>query len=507
MIKETRTLFAVCFDLHIHELESDVFVFLSLISTKNLMSTVTKWRIIIVIIALIQVISVQCIEHFNSPHQFGLHTSADDASYYAPGLNWVETGTWRDNSIGNSAYVQRPPILGFLHAISYKISSKHRAIVFFQFAFLLHLIASNLLFSRLLQKTSLKNALLFSILFVSLPCFWGYLSYQLTEAISGSLVIIGVFIFTRKNSASTLTAMVVFLCILYLFRPILLLLFFPIVCYLFYQQLTTWNRFALRHLVFIVIGITSVVSWEIRKKKYMDSWFDIHPIYSETNGSLYRPLHHEFSQLFRIWEYDSEQFHRLIDPCWHNKPIKRATVYRYVQQHTVPLSGEQLYQLLNSYQQINVDIHDKISKKTQLTPSINEIKLQQKIEQLRQVLIQENHFTYYVTTPIKSILQISLSSHLNQYFFHTSLRDLWIIVVSKICCLLLITISSINVLFQLIKGQKTEQFIAFGIMSYWFYLFLIQRLNEERYLVPTIILSFYLLAVSWRKQERSQSFL
>lgn len=471
------------------------------------MSKVTKWRIIIVIIAFIQVISVQCIEHYNSPYQFGLHTSADDASYYAPGINWIETGIWRDNSIGNSAYVQRPPLLGFFHAISYKISSEHRAIVFFLFAFLLHLIASNLLFSRLLQKTSLKNALLFSILFVSLPCFWGYLSYQITESISGSFVIIGIFIFTRKNSASTLTAMVVFLCILYLFRPILLLLFLPIVCYLFYQQIKTWKRFALRHLVFIVIGITSVVSWEIRKNKYTGSWFDLHPIYHETNGSLYRPLHHEFSQLFRVWEYDSEQFHRLIDPCWQNKPIKRATVYRYIQQRAVPLSGEELYQLLNSYQQINVDLHDKITKKTQLTPSLNEIKLQQKIEQLRQVLMQENRGMYYVITPIKSLLQISFSSHLNQYFFHTSLRDLWVTVVLKICCLLLITISSIHVFFQLIKGQKTEQFIAFGIMSYWFYLFFIQRLNEERYLVPAIILSFYLLAVSWRKQKRSQSFL
>ena len=67
------------------------------------MSKVTKWRIIIVIIAFIQVISVQCIEHYNSPYQFGLHTSADDASYYAPGINWIKTGIWRDNSIGNSS--------------------------------------------------------------------------------------------------------------------------------------------------------------------------------------------------------------------------------------------------------------------------------------------------------------------------------------------------------------------------------------------------------------------
>lgn len=471
------------------------------------MNKLNKWRIILLTIALIQVIAVQCIEHFNSPYHLGLHASADDASYYATGINWIETGTWRDNSIGQSSFVQRPPLLGFLHAVSYKISSEHRAFVFFVLALVFHLFAVNLLFNSLLQKTSLKQAVFFSLLFVSLPCFGGYLSYQITESISGSLMIVGIALFARKHSASSLTALFVFLCVLYLFRPVLLLLFLPISCYLLYLQIISWKRFALRHLVFIVIGITSVVSWELRKNNYMGSWFDLHPIYHETNGSLYRPLHQELSQLFRIWEYDSEQFHRLIDPCWQNKPIKTAIVYRYVQQRAVPLSGQQLYQLLNSYQQINVDVHDKITKKIQLTPSMKEIKLQQKIEQLRSILIEQNRFTYYVTTPIKSMLQISLSSHLNHYFFHTRLRDLWVILFLKIACLLLLTIGTFNVIIQLFKAQRKEQMIAFGIMSYWFYLFFIQRLNEERYLVPAIILSFYLLAVSWRKKEHSQSFL
>ena len=471
------------------------------------MSKVTKWRIIIVIIALIQVISVQCIEHFNSPHQFGIHTSADDASYYAPGINWIETGIWHDNSIGQSSFVQRPPLLGFLHAVSYKISSEHRAIVFYLFAVLLHLIASNLLFSRLLQKTSLKNALLFSILFVSFPCFWGYLSYQITESISGSLMIVGIALFARKYSASTLTAMVVFLCILYVFRPILLLLFLQIVCYQFYLQIKTWKRFALRHLVFIVIGISSVVSWEIRKNKYTSSWFDLHPIYHETNGSLYRPLHQAFSQLFRIWEYDSEQFHQIIDPCWQKTPLNKSTIYRYAQQRDVPIPGDSLYQLLLTYQKINSDVQVRISKNEQLQPTKEETTFQQKIEHLNYLLKSNNLSKYYVLTPIKSMLQISFSSHLNQYFFHTSLRDLWVILILKIACSLLLTIGTVNVIIQLFKAQRKEQMIAFGIMSYWFYLFFIQRLNEERYLVPAIILCFYLLAVSWRKQEHSQSFL
>lgn len=471
------------------------------------MTKLKKWRIILLTIALIQVITVQCIEHFYSPHLLGLHTSADDASYYATGINWIETGTWHDNSIGQSSFVQRPPLLGFLHAVSYKISSEHRAIVFFVFALVFHLFAVNLLFNSLLQKTSLKQAVFFSLLFVSLPCFWGYLSYQITESISGSLMIVGIVLFARKHSASTLTALFVFLCVLYLFRPVLLLLFLPISCYLLYQQIITWKTFSMRHVIIFLIGIGSVFSWELRKNNYIGSSFDLHPIYHETNGSLYRPIHQEFSQLFRIWEYDSEQFHRIIDPCWQKTPLNKSTIYHYAQQRDVPIPGDSLYQLLLTYQKINSDVQVRISKNEQLLPTKEETTFQQKIEHLNYLLKSNNLSKYYVLTPIKSMLQISFSSHLNQYFFHSSLRDLWVILILKIACLLMLTIGTFNVIIQLFKAQRKEQMIAFGIMSYWFYLFFIQRLNEERYLVPAIILSFYLLAVSWRKQEHSQSFL
>ena len=85
----------------------------------RLMQTFNRKRLVLAFSGLLLAIVVHGYNGWLNNLPFGLHETADDASYLAPAKNFVETGTWKDNTTGASSFVQRPPFVGTLYACGY----------------------------------------------------------------------------------------------------------------------------------------------------------------------------------------------------------------------------------------------------------------------------------------------------------------------------------------------------------------------------------------------------
>lgn len=411
---------------------------------------------------------------------FGIHETADDASYLRPAENWIDHGTWKDNSQGPSAYVQRPPLVGAIYAIGYAINPYWSKTIFMALAILLHLIAIRCL-HHLLLATARIWRITGLILFTSLPCFYGFLSYSISEALVVSFIVIGITLFYQNRSGFILGS---FLLLIYLFRPVLLLLFLP------------WFVIRLRERLHLVgkswkiaffIMLFTVLGWEGRKAYYTGHLLDLHPIYHEANWSTYRPPHERLSDLFRVWETKSELFHELCGKALDGK-LTPHDVKIYCQERRAPIETQTLYTLLVDWSEITNDAIK--AKATKLTNQEKE--LVKRIKRERKILVAEYPWKYYVYTPLRGFKEQVPKSHLNMGIFQETYRGKWIMEFIRVLSLILVVLSLVMLPASIIyKHPLRHQ--AIGIMLYLIYLFWIQRMNEDRYLLPAFVAAFCVL--------------
>lgn len=427
-------------------------------------------------------------------HPF-LHTTADDPSYLRPVENFLHHGTWKDNGIGASSYVQRPPLFGLIHGICYLISPGQSLAIAFALFLLLHGAALYVLPGIFRHFVSDKSAHWLALLYAALPCFWGFLSYSITEAISPSLVILLLAALLHDGKRSLFYTLLLITLIWFL-RPVLLLLF-PLVIYKLFRR-----RSELLHPRQAITGflcLLSIFLWEYRKAGYMGHWGDPHPIYHVTNNPPFRPVHAALSDLFRTWETRPEVLHSFVHACWSEDSTHRSlsAVKAYCSERNVPMPSPDLYALLTTYHTVNMAYLQEKKELPRTLETSGERALRLRLVAETKAIRQAFPLRYHVLTPLQSASEQLRKSQLNLELFQVTFRGTFPVELLRYCCVFLLFILLTGSLSALTSRPASLRLMAIGTVIYCFYLFYVQRMNEDRYMIPLLPLIYVCGLVFW----------
>ncbi len=421
------------------------------------------------------------------PASNGLLTSADEASYFAPAVNFLENGTWKDNSIGQSAYFQRTPGYGLTYLICLIIAGK-KAFWMLKILQILAFSVSIILFGKILDKllANAKFALFGTVLYAFVPAFSGFMYFTLTESLTPFLVLWSVFagISLQEKKTNFSWNFLAANSIALLFRPQLIVFLLAFLAYYFFQK----QR---KKAMFTLVAILPLLIWNIRTVVISGTWLGIHPIYSTSNNTLFRPSHEAMTNLFRIWEADGAKFHETIHALTDSTDIDLISQQIPAKYRKQVLPILEKYRALHEYQLTHFNQNKPISGTFH-----GEDKFLLEINALTKNLKSENKLDYYILTPVKSLKKLMLSSHLNLGIYQFKYRGNWWMETIRWSCLAILISSFMAALMALFKKNRDLIFyLSLAIVVNIFYLIFIQRMNEERYLTPFLPIALIILLV------------
>lgn len=452
----------------------------------------TLWAMLIIFLN-VQLSSDASIQH-------GMITTADDFSYKAPAENFLETGVWKDNFEGASSYMQRTPGMGIWHLAAISILPQNPEIIHLIFHFLLHFLALLVLYKILQLHFSASYSSLITILYALLPCFWGYLNYFLTESVTPSLLILlyGSYLqFEQTKNIKWIFIQSVLVFVLSMIRMQLLIFSIPFILQIL--KLNYTSSFKLKPVLILIFAFSGITLWQIRNTVILKEWPGLHPIYHETNQSLYRPVHQSLGELYKIWEENGAKFHRDIeiisntgfDPETERMKKITAVINSFPSEITAIAGKKTLVHLFIEYSIICKEIKEGHSFHSE-----RENNLLLKINKLTAEIKSEYPLTKRIFTLFRSAVFLFSKSQLNQPVFQNELRGFWWMEGIRILCIILINLSFLFVLLSFFMERKfIPNVFNFLIFAYIFYLIFFQTMNEERYLLPVLPLMFINMVV------------
>lgn len=424
--------------------------------------------------------------------------TADDLSYTMPPQNYLSNGVWKDNRESEISYVMRPPGYGSVILISSLIApddletaQKAIQVLFFFLAILL--------FGKILQSITESNrvSLVGAALFAFLPCYQGFVYYSITEAVTPFLLLLLTFFFLsslRRNSRWYTVGFIFAAGVIFITR--IQLIIFPFT-FIFILILSS------RKQLWVLASLIPLILWQLRVHHYTGK-YNLHPIYSSSNTDEFRPPHKALTELFKIWEYRSDNFHGAVQHLSNgtdstNLNAALSNVPKHLHNEVKPVLSA--YQELRSLQEITIQ-NDNL-----VLLNEPEQKFVRYTELTTQRIASSNIGLAYISTPLKSLSQFFNKSYLNLYLFQKEWRGMMITEILRTLCFALILISFIAVLltnFMRLELQLTR-YLSFPILATLLYLIFVQRLNEERYLVPIlpialIVLMTFIEAIRTRKK-------
>ncbi len=427
----------------------------------------------------------QYVLHYPNSKHANLISSADEASYIRPAENLLLKSTWKDSSTGITSYFLRPPGFG-LYYLTLKLIFGTKVWLAMKVCQILFFFFSIILISRclFLLKISNKQNVFFTFLYAVLPCFSGFMYFTITESITPFFTLLSFYFFLKMFNNPEESAVKLSLCaaFLILIRPQLLLFVLLFVLFFILKRRK-------KQALIMMLAFLPFILWNVRTYAIAGKWMGIHPIYSSTNNSLYRPSHEKMTNLFRIWEHDGAVFHSTISILANDttneflsKALKNVPVkfHRKVKPIFIKFHELKQYQKqnLSHYKRLKSDFKGEKEFYVQVDNAIKSIKDENKVE-------------YYILTPFQSLKKLMLSSHLNLFIFQISFRgNIFMELGRYFSVLLLCTLYLSSFLSLFSKKIKPQQVLAVGIIVSLFYLSFFQRLNEERYLTPIIPLAF-----------------
>lgn len=446
-------------------------------------------RTITVIIAIICCVIAIVVHEVNLSHiesqsnnQKVLISTADEASYLRPPLNWLEGKGWKDSSSGHSSYVQRPPGYGLIFLVCKAVSPNNPFIllkILNVFAFLLSIIVLSKIVFELTQNN--KYALVGALVFGLLPCFNGFMYYTLTESLSPFFLLILTHAFItiiKQNRKPYLFGLT--LAFLLLLRPQLIV--FPVifVVYLLFQSRRFWWVY--------ILSILPFLFWQVRNYDITGT-VSLHPIYSSTNKSIYRPPHKALSNLFRVWEYRSDKFHETVGILI--KDTSNMTLNKALTNVPDHLK-DKVKPVLQDFQIVVQHQKKMFKEESRIRALPIEKRFVTETNTLRKEIVSSSKWINYFGTPIKSAIEMMTKSQLNLFVFQKSWRGNLLIEMLRYSCLIIINLSLLST-FLVIFTERTPKYfklIAVGVLCTIIYYFFFQRMNEERYLSPLLPLMF-----------------
>jgi hypothetical protein len=237
----------------------------------------------------------------------------------------------------------------------------------------------------------------------------------------------------------------------------------------------------------------------------LGEWPELHPIYSTTNNSLYRPPHREMTDLFRIWEYRGEVFHGIMGVLSSDTTIDARN--KVLQ--TIPVEyRKSIEPLLRDFQQLRHLQQSNYAGKSIHGFLPGEKELVQQIRKVRKHLQAEHPFDYYLKTPCLSAKRLIGTSMMNLFVFQATWSNAWVVLLLKIVCFVLIVSGICAAIVVLLRGENDLlKVCALALLLSLFYLVFFQRMNEERYLYPYLpVLLLFFVAVIGRWKGRVKQF-
>lgn len=447
---------------------------------------------------LIHEVNLSHLEKQND-NQITLISTADEASYLRPPQNWQEGKGWKDSSIGHSSYIQRPPGYGLIFLVC-KTISPNSPLVLLKFIQILAFLFSIIFLIKVLFKLteSTYYALVGGLIFGLLPCFNGFMYYTLTESLSPLLLLLLTheFIAVVKHHRKPIPFGFA-IAFLLLIRPQLIIFPFVFVVFLLLRSRKFWWVYLLSTLPFLL--------WQVRNYSISGD-VSLHPIYSTTNKSIYRPPHEALSNLFRVWEYRSDQFHATVGSLTQDTSVTNLNkALENIPDHL----KEEVYPILKSFQQVAYQQKRMFNQQNDIWELPIEEKFVVKTNALREDIIASNKTLYYLRTPTKSAVEIMTKSHLNLFVFQKTWRGNILVEILRHFCLIVINLSLLSMLLLLFKSKTPNylKLIAFGVLCTFVYYVFFQRMNEERYMTPLLPLMFIglitLIATVFQKAKKS----
>lgn len=434
-------------------------------------------------------------EIYSIPLDNHLHQTADDASYIRPAYNLLESGTWQDSSSGPSSFVQRAPLMGFFHLLGILLFHNNSAWFIFGLALLFHGIGIYSFYKILINQTSKRIATIFTSLFIILPCFYGFLSYSITEAFVISFIMIATRV-ALISEQHRLTKLILVLSIIYLFRPVLVLIFIPILIRSIFAAIkykthkSFFSSSALALKVLLMLTLTANVFWEARKFHYTDSLSPL-PIYHEENGSIFKPAHQKLTELFKIWEVKPEVFHYFAGRIWTNSIEDKMEIEEYVKNNNVPISAHRFQELMIQYGHVNHIIENKDTESIHAIQQFS-AKLDERILSTK----KRNRLQNWLITPLLSAKENIFKSQINLTLFQETWRGNFFIEIIRYLSLAILLLSYLSLIIApiFLKAHRLH-YVLLGTLLYFGFLIFYQRLNEDRYFLPIIAIGFLAFAI------------
>jgi hypothetical protein len=409
----------------------------------------------------------------NYPYKSGLITTADEYSYFSPAEQFYNTGEWDQNKDGEAAYI-RTPGYGIVYFIALVIGHQHSFFVLKVLQILLFGGSIYLLFviSRMFFKPSLSLSIAF--IYAFLPCYSGFVYYTLSEAILPFFLFLWVYSILTPKRKWHWYELAMSSATLVIIRPQLIV--FPVLLcayFLIQRNRTFWA---------LLVGFLPILLWNVRTTFVLGEWPGIHPIYSTTNNTLYRPPHKAMTDLFRVWEYRGDVFHENMGLL----SIDTTHVARIKVLQTIPIEFHQAVEpVLLEFQHFRYLQATAYNGKKLSGYLPGERQLVKSIQMVKTHLQSQHLFTYWIKTPVQSFKQLIGTSMMNLYVFQATWKDSIIVICLKWICFLSIFCGFLSTCYQAIWDNNTRlQLIAISVLVSVFYLVFFQRMNEERYLYP-----------------------
>jgi 4-amino-4-deoxy-L-arabinose transferase-like glycosyltransferase len=408
----------------------------------------------------------------NYPYKQGLITTADEYSYFSPAEQFLKTGEWNVNSTGEKAYI-RTPGYGLLYFIALALGGSHAFLVLKCMQLLLFA-GSIVLFYKVLRLfTEEKLSLIATYIYALLPCFSGFVYYTLSESVLPFFVLGWVYALLIRTDRNQWLMLLFSTAALVMIRPQLIV--FPLVFLGYWAIKREKAAFAL------LLGLLPFTAWQMRTMTIIGEWPGMHPIYSTSNNSLYRPPHQEMTDLFRIWEYRGDVFHG-------NMGLLSGDTTRLAREkvlQTVPKGYQKdLKPVLREFQQFRWR-QQSYAGKTLHGYLPSEKQLIQNIRQVRDKLSAAHKVDHLILTPLKSFKQLIGTSMMNLYVYQAPYRQTWAVIALKVMGLGLILLGLLSGIWVLIRSKDARlKLLALAVFASLFYLSFFQRMNEERYLYP-----------------------
>ncbi|PHR49785.1 MAG: hypothetical protein COA32_01235 [Fluviicola sp.] len=434
-----------------------------------------------------------------SEYQTGLISTADEASYLRPPQNWLEGKGWKDSSTGHSSYVQRPPGYGLVFLLCKSISPNNAFLLLkgiHILAFLFSLIVLPKLLFELTKDR--KFALIGMLIFGLLPCFNGFMYYTLTESLSPFVLLLltheFILIIRHQRRPFLFGLTIAFLLLL---RPQLIIFPLFFVAFLLFKSRKFWWVY--------LISILPFLMWQVRNYNITGS-VSLHPIYSSTNKSIYRPPHEALSNLFRIWEYKSDKFHETVGVLIQDtSTINLNKALENIPEHLT----EKVKPVLKDFQYVVYHQKKMFSNENEIMEMPIEREFVSNTNTLREEIISSNKLQYYVKTPVNSTIELLTKSHLNLFVFQKVWRGNVFMETLRYLCLIVINLSLVSLLLLLFFTNTPNylKLVALGVLCTFVYYVFFQRMNEERYMTPLLPIMYIglitLIAKTFKRDKKT----